>query len=153
MWLAKLDDEVFIKAARGAGVLSIQSVVNSLLGLAFFMFFARVISKTEMGVYGAAFLVLSILVIVGNLGLVFTASRFPSYYQGRSEPYIILAVSKKILLLSLTSGMVLLAASFLLSKNLSLLLLGTFSYTLLFKIVAVAVFVNVVGLTLEIRLA
>ena len=105
------EGEVFVRAARGAGALSAQNAINALLGLVFFMVFARVVSKAEMGAYGAVYLILSVLIIVGNFGLGFAASHFLPFYYGRNEAGRMLTVSKRIFMLSLIFGIVLLVAS------------------------------------------
>jgi len=143
------EEEVFIRAARGTGALSLQSIVNSLLGLAFFMVFARMVSKAEMGVYGAAFLVFSLLAIIGNLGLSFAATRFPPYYHGRHDAENVLASSKRILVLTLALSTALLAASYPFTDFLSTLLFNTPSNSPLLKLVVAASAISVVGLTLD----
>ena len=127
------EEGVFVRAARGAGALGVQNAVNALLGLMFFMFFARLVSVGEMGVYGAASLVMSVLVIVGNFGFGFAASHFIPFYQGRSDVGKVLAVSKLIVVLTTVFGGILFAASFLLADYFSLLLLGASGYNLVFK--------------------
>lgn len=64
------------KAARSTVVLALQSGVNALLGTLLFMYVARVLTKTEMGVYGTVTLILSVTMIIGRLGLDTAASRF-----------------------------------------------------------------------------
>jgi O-antigen/teichoic acid export membrane protein len=144
-----VEDGVFVRAARGTGVLGAQNIASVLLGLAFFMVFARVVSRTEMGTYGAVYLILSILIIVGNLGLSFAASHFLPFYYGKNETGKILAVSRLILMLSLMLGIVLLIVSLILADFFSLLLLGTASYGFLFRITAIAVFTGVLGFTFD----
>ena len=113
------------------------------------MVFARVVSRAEMGAYGAVYLILSVLIIVGNFGLGFAASHFLPFYHGRNEAGKMLVVSKRILMLSLTFGIVLLVASLILADFFSLLLLGTAGYGFLFRITAVAVFAGVLGFTFD----
>jgi O-antigen/teichoic acid export membrane protein len=143
------EGEVFVKAARGAGALGAQNIASVLLALVFFMVFARMVSKAEMGAYGAVYLILSVLIIVGNFGLGFAASHFLPFYHGRNETSKMLSASKRILLLSTILGVVLLAVSLILADFFSLLLLGTMKYGFLFRITAVAVFAGVLGFTFD----
>jgi len=148
-WVCLAEDGVFVRAARGAGALGAQNAASTLLGLVFFMVFARVVGRGELGVYGAVFLILSVLVIVGNLGLGYAASHFIPFYLGRGEAGRIDAASKRILISSLGLATVLLLVSSALADQLSSLVLGDLSYGLLFRIAAVAVFAGVIGFTFD----
>jgi len=113
------------------------------------MVFARFVSKAEMGVYGAALLVLGLLGIIGNLGLSYAASRFPPFYAGRSDVGNVLASCKHILLLTLFSSIAVFTASYFLSGVFSLWLLGDLDYVPLFEVVALTASVGVMGLTFD----
>jgi O-antigen/teichoic acid export membrane protein len=139
-----VEDGVFVRAARGAGALSLQNFASTLLGLVLFMVFARMVSKTEMGVYGAVMLVFSIITIVGGLGLSFTASRFIPYYYGRSEPGKVYVVFKRILMVSLLPLALSLLLLFL-SDVFSSWLLKTKDYAYIFAIAAFAAFTSILS--------
>jgi O-antigen/teichoic acid export membrane protein len=141
-----VEDGVFVRAARGAGALSIQSIASTLLGLVLFMVFARMVSKTEMGVYGAVTLVLSVVTIAGSLGLSYAASRFIPYYYGRGELGMIWTASKRILMASLLPTIAVFIALFLLSDVFSFWLLATTGYAYIFAIAAFAAFTSLLSL-------
>ena len=138
------ESEIFVRA-KDAGALSFQSILNTLLGLVFFMFFARVVSKADMGVYGGVMLVWNALSILGGLGLVFAASHFIPYFYGRSQYGGVLKTSKYILLVSLTSSTALCVVLGVYAENFSILLFGSVKYAYLFLVTGFLSFTTVLG--------
>lgn len=125
-----------VKAARGVGALSIQSAANSLLGFLFFMLFARMVSRTEMGVYATVTLIFTILAFTGTLGLDFAAARFIPHFKGKNEQDKASFAAKRILLVTLASAIIFCLSQLLASDFLSTWLLGAIEYAGFFRIAA-----------------
>ena len=113
------------EAARTVGgsvALAFQSAVNSVLGLVFFIFLARLISQAEMGIYASLLLAMALFQTVGPLGLPVAAARFipKSMGEGRNDQVSIYVTS--IVVVSFVSGIALSVALSFLSTSLSLFL-------------------------------
>lgn len=134
------------KAARGTGVLALQSGVNALLGTLLFMYAARVLTKTEIGVYGAVTLVSSVTMIIGRLGLNTAASRFIPHLYASENLEGAGFVAKRILSLSTLSASLLSGLCFVFSPLLSKLVLQNQQYAYLFQVASFALFVGILGL-------
>ena len=134
------------KAAKGTGVLAIQSGVNALLGTFLFMYMARVLTKMEMGVYGAIILILTVAGILGRLGLNTAASRFIPHFYGNKSPETAGVVAKNILYLSIVSASILSGVFFALSPILSRYVLQGYQHTYLFQVTSFALFFTILGL-------
>ncbi|OYT55949.1 MAG: hypothetical protein B6U77_00710 [Candidatus Hecatellales archaeon ex4484_218] len=143
------EEDILVRAARGTGALGSQNILTSILGLVFFMFFARIVSKTEMGVYGAVFLVYTILTYVGCLGLNFAASHFIPHFYGKNKIKKIHLTIKYILAISVISAGIICFIQIFFAENFSFLLFGTEKYGNLFWITAFAVLLTIIGLVFD----
>ncbi len=130
------DIEGFIKTARGTGVLSVQSFINALLGAFIFIFMARILTQTEMGIYGSIYLVLSITTAMGLLGLDYAASRYIPYLQARKEHAKSILTAERIITIALLGGTVLMVCLYLLAQPFSNIMFQTPIYRRLFQIVS-----------------
>ncbi|MFQ5710919.1 MAG: oligosaccharide flippase family protein [Candidatus Geothermarchaeales archaeon] len=142
-----VESEVLIRTARGTGVLAVQSVANAILGALFFMFMARILTKAEMGVYGAVTLAYTVAVIAGSLGMDYAASRFIPYLHGRGEYDNAKLAAKHIILLSSSSAGLLTLFYFILSQPFSDSMLGSPAYASVFQIAALLVLASILGFT------
>ncbi|MFC1506151.1 oligosaccharide flippase family protein [Thermoproteota archaeon] len=142
------EDDILIKSARGAGILSTQNLITTLISLIFFMFFARILDKFEMGIYGTVHLIYIILTTIGVLGLRSAASRFISYYNGRNEYQKACLTAKLIIKIALASALTIGLSLFALSELLSQLLIGSSAYAYLFKFAAFACSATIIAFTL-----
>lgn len=113
------------------------------------MVFARAVSRVEMGVYGAVNLALWMLMIVGSLGLSFSASRFIPHFFGRGDHGRVWRVSKRILTVSVASALAFFLVLSTLSDVFSLWLLATTDYAHLFAIAAAITFTGILGFVLS----
>jgi stage V sporulation protein B len=104
--------------ARGIRFLTIQSLVNSVLGFVFLTLLLRLMSPTEFGIYSAVALVTGIGSSVATFGLQTAATRFVAFMahdEGESR-----VISRALLVLSLIFTSVATIVFILLSPTLSL---------------------------------
>ena len=133
------------RAARGSGILAAQSVLNALLGTGLFMYIARILTKEEMGVYGSVNLTYSLAVMIGILGLDYAASRFIPNFIGKGEFVCASLVTKRILVLSSISALVISIAYFISSGSLSEVMLGTKQFTPVFQVASFLVLSSILS--------
>jgi len=141
------DSEIMIKTAKGASILSATSLSNTLLSLVFFIFFARMVSEDEMGIYGAVYLIYRILSIIGILGLGFAASRFIPYLLGKNKKREAIKTTKQIFLITLISGMIIFSILFIEAEFFSLLLTGSAKNAYIFRITSISTTSAILALT------
>ncbi|MFH1328019.1 MAG: oligosaccharide flippase family protein [Candidatus Bathyarchaeota archaeon] len=137
---------VMTRAASGASILSMQSFINTLLGALFFMYMVRVLTKEDMGIYGAVTLVISIAAIVGILGLNYAAARYLPHFSGKNEPQNTRLTAKYIVICVSISASSLALIYFILSNDFSKIMLGTGAYTYIFQAAVLLVFIKIYGL-------
>jgi len=100
-------DSGAVKTARGSVELVAQGMANIFLGLIFFIFLARMISKDEMGVYAALTMCYSLFQIIGSLGLNVAAARFVPKFLAEGNRHDASAVARSLIEISVASGIVL----------------------------------------------
>ena len=100
-------DSGAVKTARGSVELVAQGIANIFLGLIFFIFLARMISKDEMGVYAALTMSYSLFQIIGSLGLNVAAARFVPKFLAEGNRHDASAVARSLIEISVASGIVL----------------------------------------------
>lgn len=122
-----------------------QNFVSTAIGLLFFMFFARIVTQNEMGIYGAVYLVYMISSIFGALGLRVAGSRFFSYLYGENKRERITETASRIIVIALISSLAIASIQFIFHESLSNLILGDTTYAYLFRIGSIAVFATVIA--------
>jgi len=140
------------EAARTVGgsvALAFQSAVNSVLGLVFFIFLARLISQAEMGIYASLLLAMALFQTLGPLGLPVAAARFipKSMGEGRNDQVSIYVTN--IIVVSFVSAIAFSVALCFLSTSLSLFLTKSVEYGNVFALASVAVFFNIPAANLD----
>jgi len=100
-------DSGAVKTARGSVELVAQGIANIFLGLIFFIFLARMISKDEMGVYAALTMSYSLFQIIGSLGLNVAAARFVPKFLAEGNRRDASAVARSLIEISVASGIAL----------------------------------------------
>ncbi len=145
--IKKDEPEVLVKAAKGSSILVIQSIANAILGTILFMFMARILTQTEMGIFGAITVFYNIIILIGVLGMDDAASRFLPYFHSDGYQSNTRHVAKIITLLSFLSAVIISLFFFALSCPLSEIILGTPEYTFLFQITAPLVLVSILAFT------
>ena len=136
-----------IKTAKGASILSTTSLSNTIMSLVFFIFFARMISEDEMGIYGAVYLIYKILSIVGILGLGFAASRYIPYLLRRNEKRKAIETTKQIFSITLISGTIIFSILFIKAEFFSLLLTGSAKNAYIIRIASISTTSAILALT------
>jgi len=139
------EKNLLVRTAKGATILSAQNFGNIVLGLIFFMVFARMVNKEEMGIYGTVYLFYMILTTIGILGLNSAASRFIAFFYGKGRIDNTIRTIKLILRISVISAFTFFFIQFIFSSFLSNLLFGTDIYSNLFKIASVATLFAILG--------
>jgi len=142
------DEAVIIRTARGAGALSAQSIITSLMGTAFFMMMARILSKAEMGIYNAVFLISTILSVASLLGMDFATMRYISYYNGKNDPLNKALTYRIVFTVAGLSACVVAGTLAAISVPLSEFLFGTREYAFYILIAAILVLTNAISLLL-----
>lgn len=128
------EHNIFVRAVKGAGFLSIQSALNVVLGIILFMYMARVLTKEELGVYTSIGIISAIAVWAGTLGMDAAIARFSSKLIGEGKVSTASLTAKRIL--TAMGFYILLAATilFFASPTISYLMLGSGNYTSLFQL-------------------
>ncbi len=134
------------RAVKGTGILALQSSINALLGTFLFMYMTRILSKNAVGVYGASLLLLTVMSILGRMGLNTAASRFIPHLRGNGRREDASIVARSIFCLSILTASTLSIVLFISSPILSEVLLGSPQHTRLFQIVSLTLFCSILSL-------
>lgn len=135
------------EVAKGTGMLILQRIITTVLGIILIGVMSRTFSYAEMGVFGAAELFFRITTIVAGLGLNFAASRYIPFLLATEQRAHAWPIAIKILILSVVPSCAFALATFILSENISTLFFGTTDFSLLFQIIAILAVVSILGLT------
>ena len=129
--------------ASGIRYLTIQNLVNSILGFVFLTSLLRLLSPSDYGLFSAVLLVTSIGSSIAFFGLQSAATRFVAYMaqdQGQSR-----ALSRSIVLLSLVFASVATVAFVLLSPALSMYFTRSTASAWVFAVAGVWLFSNTIS--------
>jgi len=125
-----------VHVARGASFLFIQSLVTSIVGAVGFGIMARLMTKTEMGVYVTLSLVFALVQMGASFSLPSAAVKFIADLRGQNEEKGAAGVAFQILRFTLITSIVSGSLVFLFSNQISVLLTRTIGYVEVFKILA-----------------
>jgi len=128
-----------VHVARGASFLFIQNFVTSIVGAVGFGIIARLMTKTEMGVYVTLSLVFAFVQMAAGFALPNAAVKFIAELRGRDDRKGAASVAFQILRLSFIASIVLGSLVFLFSTQICYLLTKTTDYADVFKILALDV--------------
>ena len=128
-----------VHVARGASFLFIQNFVTSIVGAVGFGIIARLMTKTEMGVYVTLSLVFAFVQMAAGFALPNAAVKFIAELRGRDDRKGAAGVAFQILRLSFIASIVLGSLVFLFSTQICYLLTKTTDYADVFKILALDV--------------
>ena len=120
-----------VHVARGASFLFIQAVVTSIVGAVGFGIIARLMTKTEMGVYVTLSLVFALAQMAASFALPSAAVKFIAESRGRNEQKAAAGVAFQILRLTFIASIVFGSVVFLSSTQICYLLTGTTVYVCL----------------------
>ena len=125
-----------VHVARGASFLFIQSLVTAIVGAAGFGIIARLMTKTEMGVYVTLNLVFALVQIGASFALSSAAVKFIAELRGQNEQKRAAGVAFQILRFTFIGSVVSGSLVFLFSTQICYLLTKTTGYVEVFKILA-----------------
>ena len=128
-----------IKTVSGSVRLATQYFANSVLGLVFFIFLARLVTKAELGVYAALMLSYGFFQTIGMLGLNVAAAHFVPKLLAEGKQEGASSAARTIILIGISSSIVISLAYFLLAPFLSLALTRAYTYMDLFRATSIAV--------------
>ncbi|MEM3737526.1 MAG: oligosaccharide flippase family protein [Candidatus Bathyarchaeia archaeon] len=137
------ENEGLIKAAKGTGIIAAQSFVNAIIGVLLFMFMARFLTQTEMGVYGASRIITTAAGMVGLLGLDYAVTRYVPLLKAKGDDLKAASTAKRILIISVSTASITTATLFILAQPLAEVALGSQGYVAFFQVVALATFLAV----------
>jgi len=132
--LADLRPAVHI--ARGASFLFIQNIVTSIVGIVGLGIIARLMTKTEMGVYATLSLVFALAQIGASFAFPSAAVKFIAELKGQNDQRGTAGVAFQILRFSGVASILFGSLVFLFSTQISYLLTRTTGYVEVFKILA-----------------
>lgn len=126
-----------VHVARGASFLFIQSLVTSIVGAVGFGIIARLMTKTEMGVYVTLSLVFALAQIGASFALPGAAIKFIAELRGQNEQKGVAGVVFQIFRFAFIASIVFGSLVFLFSTQICYLLTKTTGYSDVFKILAI----------------
>jgi succinoglycan exporter len=136
-----------VRAVRGSLSFSVQNGVNSLLGTAFFMLLARMITKTDMGVLATLGFTYTLFQTLGFLGLNVAAARYIPKLQAEGKNGA--SAAKSIIQLAVASAASMTLIYAILAPQFSLLLAGMGDYKLAFGIASFVVSAGIIGTVVD----
>jgi O-antigen/teichoic acid export membrane protein len=128
-----------LKTARGSVSLMVQSALNSALGLIFFVLLARLITKTEMGVYAALISTYGVFVVVGTFGLTGAAARFIPKLTAEGSPGKASSAAMTIVKIGVLSSLAASVVYLVLAPYFSLVFAKSIVYADLFRLASIVV--------------
>ena len=119
--------------------LMIQSALNSALGLIFFILLARLITKSEMGVYAALMSTYGVFVVVGTFGLTGAAARFIPKLVAEGSSGKASSAAITIIKISILSSLIASAFYLVFAPHFSLVFTKSAVYADLFRLASIVV--------------
>jgi len=128
-----------VHVARGVSFLFMQNLVTAIVGAAGFSIIARLITKTEMGVYVTLTLIFALVQIAASFALPSAAIKFIAELRGQNDQKSAAGVAFQILRFTLMASIVFGSIIFLFANQICYLLTKTTEYVETFKILALDV--------------
>jgi len=125
-----------VHVARGASFLFIQNLVTSIVGVVGFGIIARLITKTEMGVYVSLSLVFALAQIGASFAFPSAAVKFIAELRGKKDEKAAAGVAFQIFRFTFLASILIGSLAFLFSSQICYLLTRTTEYLDVFKILA-----------------
>ena len=125
-----------VHVAKGASYLLIQNLGTALLQVVAFYFIARLIVPADMGILAAMTLVVTLSSVLVDLGLANAATKFIAEHRGKNDLKTARSIFYQILRASLIFSVGASLLCFVFAEAISLLLLRTSNYTILFILLA-----------------
>jgi len=125
-----------VHVARGASFLFVQNLVTSIVGAVGFGIIARLITKTEMGVYVSLSLVFALAQIGASFALPSAAVKFVAELKGKNDKKVAAGVAFQILRFTFLASIIVGSLVFLFSSQICYLLTRTTEHVEVFKMLA-----------------
>lgn len=131
--------------ARSATYLFIQGIISAIISVAYFAILARFFPppRPEMGVYAILTFIITLVQVFGTFALESASTKYIAQYTADGEPNKARSVVARALQVSLIASVVLSMLLFISAEWLSTLLLGTYKWAPLFRILAFASFFKI----------
>ena len=131
--------------ARRVTYLFIQGIISAIISVAYFAILARFFPppRPEMGVYAILTFIITLVQGFGTFALESASTKYIAQYTAEGEPKKARSVVARALQVSLIASVVLSMLLFVSAESLSTLLLGTFKWAALFRILAFASFFRI----------
>jgi len=139
-----LGDKI-ISLARGTGVISLQSIINTFLGTLLIMLAVRMLTKEEFGIYNTLYLTISIGFTIALLGLDQAIVRYLAYFEGVGKPYEALHSAKLILYIASLASIFITLTYLALAPIISQIIFNHQRYTFLLQLTALTIIPTVIG--------
>jgi len=133
--IREMDVAIFV--ARGASYIFTQNIAQAIIGITALAFIARLISKTEMGVYTTIMLIVSAAQIAATVGLSSAGTKFIAELQGKSDREASAGVAYKILITAFTISIAVAILISIFSRELSIYLTRDIAYEGLFRLLPI----------------
>jgi len=130
--IREMDVAIFV--ARGASYIFIQNIAQAIIGIAALAFIARLISKTEMGVFSTIMLITSAAQIAAAIGLSSAGTKFIAELQGKNDREASAAVAYAILTITFAISIVISILISIFPRELSIYLAKDIAYEGLFRL-------------------
>jgi O-antigen/teichoic acid export membrane protein len=130
------------KVARGASFILIQTLGTTVIQIVVFAAIARIFTDVDMGILSALTFVVGFSQVIVNLGLPAAATKFIAGLLGKNDYEGAASVCYQTLKVSIILSSVAAVFCFVFSDSLSLLLLKTTDYSILFKILSLDIIVT-----------
>ncbi len=128
------------KVIRGATYLFIKDIITNGSSIIFFMFIARILTKTEVGVLIALTMIVTFFNYFGTLALPEAASKYISESIGKKDLDSAKGYTMRIISIGLILSTISAVSSFMFSNGISLLLFKTNTYNEIIMILSIDVF-------------
>ena len=130
------------KVARGASFILLQTLGTTVIQIVVFAAIARILTQVDMGIMAALTFVVGFSQIVVNLGLPAAATKFTAGFLGKNDREGAASVCYQTLKVSIILSSLAGVFCFVFSDSISLLLLKTTDYSVLFKILSLDIIVT-----------
>jgi len=133
--IREIDGAIFV--ARGASYIFVQNIAQAIIGVTALAFIARLISKTEMGVYTTIMLIVSAAQIAATVGLSSAGTKFIAELQGKEDREASAGVAYQILMTAFIISIAVAILISIFSRELSIYLTRDVAYEGLFRLLPI----------------
>jgi len=133
--LREKDAALFV--ARGASYIFVQNIAQTIVGITALAFIARLISKTEMGIYTTITLIVSASQIAATIGLSSAGTKFIAELQGKKDREASAGVAYQILTTTFILSFAIAILISIFPRELSIYLAKDITYEGLFRLLPI----------------